>query len=178
MIKGSEENRRVISGFDSSTVWFTLQGFQNIPKLISWNFLSSYVPSSDIDITEPTWRSFFGDIVSRFIGARHHEFLFNFLDTVSCVYLKDKRSQDFVFHLLKFRVPKLFAVDDEECDEGIRKEDIAIRERFQKFLSDYITSNGLKNTIVAQMSRIMVNLAVHYVNYEYKNFFLSLGFYI
>ena len=154
------------------------RAFKIYPNSSVENFLSSYVPSSDIDITEPTWRSFFGDIVSRFIGARHHEFLFNFLDTVSCVYLKDKRSQDFVFHLLKFRVPKLFAVDDEECDEGIRKEDIAIRERFQKFLSDYITSNGLKNTIVAQMSRIMVNLAVHYVNYEYKNFFLSLGFYI
>ena len=127
-------------------------------------FLSRYHPSSDIDITEPTWRSFFGDIVSRFIGARHHRFLFNFLDTVSCVYLGDKRSQDFVFHLLEFRVPNLFAVDYEECDEGTRNEDTAVRERFFRFLSDYITSNGLKNTIITQVPRILVGLAIQDLN--------------
>lgn len=133
------------------------KAFKIYPNSSVENFLSGYVPSSDIDITEPTWRSFFGEIVSRFVGARHHEFLFNFLDTVSCVYLNDKRSPEFVFHLLELRVPKLFAVDDEESDEVIRKEDIAIREKFLRFLSDYINSNALKNTIINQISRIMVS---------------------
>lgn len=137
------------------------KAFKIYPNSSVENFLGGYVPLSDIDITEPTWRSFFGDIVSRFVGARHHGFLFDFLNTVSVVYLHDERSQEFVFHLLELRVPKLFAVDDEECDEGIRKEDFAIRDRFWKFLSNYITSNGLKNTIVTHISRILVNLAVH-----------------
>ena len=136
------------------------EAFKIYPNSSVENFLSRYIPSNDIDITEPTWRYFFGDVVSRFVGAQHHGFLFDFLNTVSVVYLDDKRSQEFVFHLLELRVPKLFAVDDEECDEGSKKEDIAIRDRFWKFLSDYITSNALKNTVVTQISRILVNLAI------------------
>ena len=136
------------------------KAFKIYPNSSVENFLGRYIPLSDIAITEPTWRSFFGDVVSRFVGAQHHGFLFDFLNTVSVAYLNDKRSQEFVFHLLELRVPKLFALDDEECDEGIKKEDIAIRDRFRKFLSDYITSNALKNTVVTQMSRILVNLAV------------------
>ena len=136
------------------------KAFKIYPNSIVEKFLSQYVLPSDIDLTEPTWRSFFGDIVSRFPGARHHGFLFNFLDTVSCVYLNSQRHQEFVFHLLEFRVPKLFAVDYEECDEEVRKVDAAIGENFRTFLYSYITSNCLKNTIITKIARIMVSLAV------------------
>lgn len=133
------------------------KAFMIYPNSVVENYLRQYAPPNDIKISEPTWRSFFGNIVTRFIGARHHGFLYNFLDTVSCAYVGSQRKKEFVFDLLNFKVPKLFALDPEECDEETIKEDTTVRQKFTKFLHNFIESNALKNTIVTQIKLIIVS---------------------
>ena len=123
------------------------------------DFLRQFTIKNDIKVNDPTWRSFFSEIVSRFRGARNHYCIFEFLKSVADAYLSSGRSTQFVFGLLDLNVPKLFAVT-EEGNEEERKEDMDMAENFKAFLHNYIRVNALKHGITICMKRALVSCSL------------------
>ena len=118
-------------------------------------FLGFYVIQPGMKITDPTWQTFISEIVSRWPGARNQFFLLHFLKSVSNSYFTEARPAAFVVDLLQLKVPKLFAVE-EESDEMAEKEDLEVSRRFCYFLRGYINRHTLKQSLLAQMSTLLV----------------------
>ena len=57
--------------------------------------------------------------------------------------------------LLQLKVPKLFAID-EGSDEMAEKEDMEVAKRFTFFLRNYVNRHALKQSLLAQMSTLLV----------------------
>ena len=57
--------------------------------------------------------------------------------------------------LLQLKVPKLFAME-EGSDEMAEKEDFEVARRFTIFLRSYINRLALKQSLLAQMSTLLV----------------------
>ena len=133
--------------------------FKIYPVKMVEEFLGFYVIQLGMKINNPTWQIFISEIISRWCGARDHYFLLNFLKNVSNSYFTEGRQSEFVVDLLQLKVPNLFAV--EECDDELAEsEDLEVARRFSLFLRDYINSHALKNSILSQMSIIMVQNSV------------------
>lgn len=111
-------------------------------------------------INDPTWQNFIGEIVSRFGGARNHNFLLDFLKSASNSYLIEARQAMFVIDLLQLKVPRLFAVE-EGADEIAETEDLEVARRFILFLRAFINRHALKQTVLAQMSTILVSIIIY-----------------
>jgi hypothetical protein len=122
--------------------------------------LGFYVIQQGMKINDPTWQTFIGEIVSRFGGARNHYFLLDFLKNVSNSYLSEKRQSEFVVDLLQLKVPKLFAME-EGSDEIAEKEDLEVGRKFSFFLRAYINRHALKQSILAQMSTLLVCVCMY-----------------
>ena len=118
-------------------------------------FLGFYEIQTGMKINDPTWQTFISEIVSRFGGARNHYFLLDFLKNVSNSYLTEARQAVFVIDLFQLKVPKLFAIE-EGSDEIAEKEDLEVARKFSFFLRGYINRLALKQSILAQMSTLLV----------------------
>ena len=68
---------------------------------------------------------------NRFSGAQHHHYLLDFFRSVAERYHSSGRAGNLVVDLLKLKVPKLFAVEQGEKDEEVRR-------KFSTFLQNYI----------------------------------------
>ena len=119
-------------------------------------FLGFYVIQPGMKINDPTWQTFISEIVSRFGGARNHYFLSDFLKNVSNSYLAEARQAIFIVDLLQLKVPKLFAMEEQGNDEIAEKEDLEVARRFSCFLRAYINRHALKQSVLAQMSTLLV----------------------
>ena len=118
-------------------------------------FLGFYVIQPGMKINDPTWQTFISEIVSRFGGARNHYFLLDFLKNVSNSYLTEARQAVFVIDLFQLKVPKLFAME-EGSDEIAEKEDLEVARKFSFFLRGFINRHALKQSILVQMSTLLV----------------------
>jgi hypothetical protein len=127
-------------------------------------FLGFYVIEQGIKINNPTWQTFIGEIVLRFGGARNHYFLLDFLKNVSNSYLSEKRQSEFVVDLLQLKVPKLFAIK-EGTDEIAERENLEVGRKFMFFLRSYINRLALKQSILAQMSALLVCTCILHVQH-------------
>ena len=119
--------------------------------------LESYVIPQDIRISDPTWQSLISEVAARFAGARNHVFLLDFLKSVSHVYIADGRHNEFIFDLLKLRVPKLFVVQ-EGTDESVQQVDMEVAGNLSEFLNCYIYRHVHKHLILSQMATMMVSI--------------------
>ena len=88
---------------------------------------------------------------NRFGGAHQHHYLLDFFQAVAECYHSSDRAGNLVVDLLKLKVPKLFAVEQEEKDEEVRR-------KFSTFLQDYICRCDLKPTILKEMPNILVRV--------------------
>ena len=131
------------------------KAFKIYPAEMVEEFLGFYVIQPGMKINDPTWQTFIGEIVARFGGGRNHYYLLDFLKSVSNSYLTEARQASFVVDLLQLKVPKLFAME-EGSDEIAEKEDLEVARRFSLFLRAYINRHALKQSILAQMSTLLV----------------------
>ena len=131
------------------------KAFKIYPVKMVEEFLGFYEIRQGMKINDPTWQTFISEIVSRFGGARNHFFLLDFLKNVSHSYLHEIRQSEFVVDLLQLKVPKLFAME-EGSDEIAEKEDLEVARRFTFFLRNYVNRHALKQSILAQMSTLLV----------------------
>lgn len=143
------------------------KAFKIYPSTIVEEFLGLYNVPQDIRINDPTWCSFINDVVVSFGGASAHVYLLDFLKSVADSYLKDKRQQQFVMDLLQLKVPKLFAVE-EGANETIEKEDETVARKFSAFLRNFINRHALKNSILNQMTTLLVNTSLSGLSLEKK----------
>ena len=119
-------------------------------------FLGFYVIQPGMKINDPTWQTFISEIISRWCGARNHFFLLDFLKNVSSSYLTEARPAAFVVDLLQLKIPKLFATEEGSDEMAEKKEDLEVSRRFCYFLRGYINRHALKQSVLAQMSTLLV----------------------
>ena len=131
------------------------KAFKIYPVKMVEEFFGFYEIQQGMKINDPTWQTFISEIVSRFGGARNHFFLLDFFKNVSHSYLHEIRQSEFVVDLLQLKVPKLFAME-EGSDEMAEKEDLEVARKFTFFLRNYVTRHALKQSILAQMSTLLV----------------------
>ena len=74
-------------------------------------FLKTYDIPKDIKLNHPTWKGFFGEVVSRFRSANGHKFLSEFIQYVGLMYEEAKRPDDFIIDLLSLGVDNLLSGD-------------------------------------------------------------------
>ena len=72
-------------------------------------FLKVYQIPSDVKLSDPTWKQFFAEVVTRFKSARLHYYLADFLRQIGQKYRETKRPVDFLIDLLKLRVENLLS---------------------------------------------------------------------
>ena len=147
-------NRMTIQQFGA-----LFKAFKIYPSSTVEEFLGLYKVPQDIRINDPTWHSFINEVVISFGGARAHYYLLDFLKSVAEGYLADKRQQEFVMDLLQLKVPKLFAIE-EGADETMKKEDATVARKFSTFLRNFINRHALKNSILSQMTALLVSTSL------------------
>lgn len=72
-------------------------------------FLKVYHIPSDIKLSDPTWKQFFAEVVTRFKSARLHFYLADFLRVIGQKYRETKRPVEFLTDLLKLGVENLLS---------------------------------------------------------------------
>ena len=95
--------------------------------------------------------------ICRFSGAHSHYFINDFLQSVAKRYEQSKRSRDFVLDLLKLHVPTLLVIEYGEGDDTV-KEGEKVQKDFKQFLHNFVRRNALKQSLLKEMSVIMVRM--------------------
>ena len=93
--------------------------------------------------------------ICRFSGAHSHYFINDFLQSVAKRYEESKRSRDFVLDLLKLHVPTLLVIEYGEGEDTV-KEGEKVQKDFKQFLHNFVLRNALKQSLLKEMSVIMV----------------------
>ena len=94
--------------------------------------------------------------MSRFQGARNHNFILKFFKQVKGT---SESLFDFVIDLLNLKVPQLFAVED-GTDELTERKDIKVAHGFSSFLQSCFTESVIEQSFLMQITSLLVSMHV------------------
>jgi len=113
-------------------------------------------------LIDSPWPEFFREITLRHKGASGHEFLITTMKKFSEVYLSESIPAEFILHLLKLDVPKLF--DETPGKRQSTSHYLSpdeVHSKFTDFLKEYIYSSQSAEQLVLQFASIMDSVSAN-----------------
>jgi len=135
---------------------------ENIKPLYSINVvLQTHIHKVFIHIVNTCYHSPL--TLLRFKDPQHHQFLLEFLKSVSKGYVQQERARDFVLDLLALDVSDLFQMEEEAADEStvsVHSDIFAccVSDEFTAFLTDFVQRNQLQEALLEETDKIWVGL--------------------